>query len=177
MCCVSLRRTSKSYGRGLPSDFHQHGLQTLITTPAGQNWELVWVDLSVFLGDEWEIHAGRKLDGRWLIRVRFATVDLQTVNAILVHGLGMPSAPRKLHNAATYMSRADDCPVPIAHHDIVRIVEAIRTRSISDPFLALLELLEEPKVPWYWLRVRSASPDGGRPRGITLGHVRVLIVI
>jgi len=65
---------------------------------------------------------------RWrLVWVILATVDLQAVNAVLVYGLGIPSAPRRLHDVVTYMPRADDCPVPVTHHDIVRIIEAIRT--------------------------------------------------
>jgi len=85
------------------------------------------VDLSVQLGDEWEVHARQKLDARRFIRVFLATGDLQTVNPVLVYGLGMALAPRKHYDAPTYMPRSDDCPVPVAHHDIVRIIEAVRT--------------------------------------------------
>ena len=91
------------------------------------------------------------MDVRWIIRVSLATGDLQTVNAVLVYGLGKVLAPRRLHNVPTYMSRSDDCPVPVAHHDIVRIIETVRTRAVSDPLLALLELFEEPKVSRYWV--------------------------
>ena len=89
------------------------------------------------------------MDFWWLVRVILATVDPQTVNAVLVYGLWMPLAPRKLQKVATYMPGADDGPVPVAHHDIVPIIEAIRTRAISDSLLALLEFLEKPKVSWY----------------------------
>lgn len=89
------------------------------------------------------------MDIWWSVRVTLATVDLQTVNAVLVYGLGISSASRKLKSAATYMPGADDCPVPVAHHDIVSILEAIGTRAISDPLLALLELLKKPEVSWY----------------------------
>jgi len=125
------------------SDFHQDGLEAIVAIPVGENWELVWVDLSVYLGDEWEVHPRQELDVWVFVRITLATVDLQAVNAVLVHG----------------MSRADDCPVPVAHHDIVRIVEAVRTRAVSDALLALLELLEKPEVSRY------------------LGHACVLIVI
>ena len=98
-----------------------------MTGPIGQDRKFALVDLSVQLGDEWEIHARQKLDVRGIIRVFLATGDLQTVNAVLVYGLGMVLASRKLYNVPTYMSRSDDCPVPVAHHDIVRVIEAIRT--------------------------------------------------
>jgi len=127
----------------LSSDFHQHGLQAVVAIPVGQDWEFGWVDLSVHLGNEREVHPRQKLDIWWFVRVALATVDLQTVNAVLVYG----------------MSWADNCSVPFAHHDIVRIIEAIRTRAVSDALLALLELLEEPKVSRY------------------LGHACALIVI
>ena len=79
------------------------------------------------MGDEWEIHARHKSDSWRLIRVLVATGDLKAVNAVLVYSLRIPSAPRELHKVATYVSRADDCPVPVLHHDIVRIIETIRT--------------------------------------------------
>ena len=93
----------------------------------GKDWEFAWVDLSVQLGDEWEVHARQKLDLRGIIRVFLATGDLQTVNAVLVYGLGTALAPRKLHDIATYMPGSDNCPIPVAHHDIVRVIEAVRT--------------------------------------------------
>ena len=76
------------------------------------------------------------------------------------------------------MPRTNDRPIPVAHHDIVRIIEAVRTRAIPDPLLALLELFEELKVSWYWIRTRSAR---ARPKELgyfTLGwHMCDLIVI
>ena len=46
----------------------------------------------------------------------------------------------------TYVSWADDCAVPVAHHDIVSILETIRARAVADALLALLELLEQTEV-------------------------------
>ena len=50
------------------------------------------------------------------------------------------------------MSGANDCPVPVAHHDIVSILETIRAGAVADTLLALLELLEETEVTrdWKW---------------------------
>jgi len=93
------------------SDFHQQGLEALVTVPVGEDREFALVDLSVQLGDEWEVHARQKLDARGFIRVFLATGDLQTVNPVLVYS----------------MPRSDDCSVPVTHHDIVRIIEAVRT--------------------------------------------------
>ena len=47
----------------------------------------------------------------------------------------------------TYVSWADDCAVPVAHHDIVSILETIGARAVADALLALLELLEETEIP------------------------------
>ena len=47
------------------------------------------------------------------------------------------------------MPWADYCPVPVLHHDIVRIIEAIGTRAISDSLLTLLKFLEKPKISRY----------------------------
>lgn len=45
------------------------------------------------------------------------------------------------------MAGSDDSAVPVAHHDIVAVLEAIRARAIADALLALLELLEQAEVP------------------------------
>ena len=42
----------------------------------------------------------------------------------------------------------NDCAIPMAHHDIVSILETVRTRAISDTLLALLELFQETEIPW-----------------------------
>lgn len=52
-----------------------------------QDWEFLWVDLSVYLGNEREVHARQKIDSWWFLGITFATIDLEAVNAILVHGL------------------------------------------------------------------------------------------
>lgn len=117
----------------LPSDFHQNSFHAIVAIPVSQNREFAWVDLSVHLGDEWEIHPRQELDDWWFVGILLATVDLETVNAILVYS----------------MPRTNDRPIPVAHHDIVRIIEAVRTRAIPDPLLALLELFQELKVSWY----------------------------
>ena len=44
------------------------------------------------------------------------------------------------------MTGTDDCAGPIAHEDIVAILETVRARTITDTLLTLLELLEESEV-------------------------------
>jgi len=117
----------------LSSDFHQHSLQTVITVPISQHRKLGSIDLPGRLGDEWEVHPRQELDVWWPVGVTLAAIDLQTVNAILVYGV----------------SGTNNCPIPVAHHDIVSILEAIGTRAVSDPLLALLELLEKLEVSRY----------------------------
>ena len=48
---------------------------------------------------------------------------------------------------STYVSWADDCAVPVAHHDIVPILETVGARAVADALLALLELLKEAEIP------------------------------
>jgi len=45
----------------------------------------------------------------------------------------------------TYVSRTDDRSVPLFHEDVVSVCESVRASSISDPLLALLELLKQPE--------------------------------
>ena len=47
------------------------------------------------------------------------------------------------------MPWADDGAVPVAHHDIVSILETIRAGAIADALLDLLELLEQTEVAWH----------------------------
>lgn len=46
----------------------------------------------------------------------------------------------------THMSWTNNSAVPVAHHDIVRVLETVRARAVSDTLLALLELLEQAEV-------------------------------
>lgn len=76
------------------------------------------------------------------------------------------------------MPRTNNRPIPAAHHDIVRIIEAVRTRAIPDPLLALLELFEKLEVSWYWIRTWSARARVKESGCFTLGwHMCDLIVI
>jgi hypothetical protein len=53
------------------------------------------------------------------------------------------------------MSRANDCPIPVAHHDIVTIFQTVRARSIADAFLAFLELLKKAEISGNWTDKQS----------------------
>jgi hypothetical protein len=46
----------------------------------------------------------------------------------------------------THMARPNNSAIPVAHHDIVRVLEPVGARAIADPFLALLELFEQAEV-------------------------------
>ena len=49
-------------------------------------------------------------------------------------------------NKSAYMSRSNDCAVPVAHHDIVSVLETIRAGAIADALLAFLELFKQAEV-------------------------------
>lgn len=53
------------------------------------------------------------------------------------------------YNKMSYMSGANDCTIPVAHHDIVSILEAIRAGPVTDALLAFLELLKQTEVARY----------------------------
>ena len=46
------------------------------------------------------------------------------------------------------MPWADDGAVPVAHHDIVSILEAVGAGAVTDALLALFELFEQAEVSW-----------------------------
>ena len=70
-----------------PTNLDEHGLDARITIPARQHRQLGGIDLSVLLVDERKIHSRQEMDLGGIIGVRFATVDLEAVDAVLVDGL------------------------------------------------------------------------------------------
>lgn len=50
----------------------------------------------------------------------------------------------------TYMAWADDRAIPLAHHDIVSILQTVRAGPITDAFLTFLELLEKAEIAGNW---------------------------
>jgi hypothetical protein len=51
------------------------------------------------------------------------------------------------------MARANNGSIPIAHHDIIAILQAIRARAIADTFLALLEFFKEAEISRNWVHL------------------------
>lgn len=138
--------------------------------------QLGGVDPAIDLIDEWEVHARDELyDGR-LIWVVIAAGDLETVNTVLVDGLfgenivhgeqRYARSRKNEDNGYTNMSGANDCPVPVAHHDIVSILETIRAGAVANTLLALLELLEQTEVTRDW-QTGSAERLGTKANGRT----------
>lgn len=48
------------------------------------------------------------------------------------------------------MSWTENCAIPLAHHDIIAILETVRARAIADTFLTLLEFLQKAEITRYW---------------------------
>ena len=46
------------------------------------------------------------------------------------------------------MAWTNNCAVPVAHHDIVSILEAVGAGAVTDALLALFELFEQAEVSW-----------------------------
>lgn len=53
----------------------------------------------------------------------------------------------------THMPRPNNGAVPVAHQDIVRVLETVGARPVANALLALLELLEEAEVARHCPRV------------------------
>ena len=51
------------------------------------------------------------------------------------------------------MAGADDGAVPLAHEDVVAVLEAVGARAVADALLALLELFEQAEIAWYCPRI------------------------
>lgn len=124
----------------------------------GKNGKLGRVHLSVNLTDKGQIDTGGELDTGWLIWIVFATSNPQTVDSVLMDSLmneyegnvvngDSTDHDRPILQHATHMSWTDDCAVPVAHHDIVAILETVRARPVTNALLALLEFFEQPKIP------------------------------
>ena len=69
------------------------------------------------------------------------------------------------------MPWADDGAVPVAHHDIVSILEAVGAGAVTDALLALFELFEQAEVSWNcvgWMLAMLCTQYSSMSR--TLGH-------
>lgn len=54
--------------------------------------------------------------------------------------------------AGTYMTRSNNGSIPVAHEDIIAVLQPIRARAIADTFLTLLEFFKEAEISWNWAR-------------------------
>ena len=73
----------------LLSDFDKYRLNALASIPFSKYSEIVWIYISIQLVHEREIDARKETYDRWFIRVFFAALNLQTVDAVLMYGLIM----------------------------------------------------------------------------------------
>ena len=62
------------------------------------------------------------------------------------------------------MPRTDDGAIPVRHHDVVAIFQAVRAGSITDSLFALFKLFEEPEIAWHWKSDQSSGRDSGECR-------------
>lgn len=111
------------------SDFNEDILDAEIPRPTGENREFGWVDFTVLLIDEREVHARKELDVWSNIGVRWAACNLKTVDAVLVDCLRdcmtISLYQREEISKGTYVSWTNNSAVPVAHHDIVAILETV----------------------------------------------------
>ena len=139
-------------GVDLLSDFDKYRLNALASIPFSKYSEIVWIYISIQLVHEREIDARKETYDRWFIRVFFAALNLQTVDAVLMYTLHVPPLSRRSRRFRvldTYVSWPNDSTVPVRHHIVVAILQAVRARAITDTLLALLKLLEEAEIARY----------------------------
>lgn len=60
---------------------------------------------------------------------------------------------RGWHWAETYMAGANDGSIPVAHQDVIAILQAIGARPIADTFLALFEFFKEAEISRDWVEM------------------------
>lgn len=124
-----------------------------------ENSELMRVDFAIDLVHEGQVHAGHELNKGSLIGVRLAAHDLKAVYTILVHSLCRRYSENRDASTivrGTYVAGADDRAVPLAHHDIVSVLQTVRAGPIADAFLTFLELFEKEEIAGNW-RERKQS--------------------
>eukprot|EP00232_Nephroselmis_pyriformis_P025035 CAMPEP_0182853760 /NCGR_PEP_ID=MMETSP0034_2-20130328/873_1 /TAXON_ID=156128 /ORGANISM="Nephroselmis pyriformis, Strain CCMP717" /LENGTH=106 /DNA_ID=CAMNT_0024984541 /DNA_START=348 /DNA_END=668 /DNA_ORIENTATION=+ len=92
--------------------------------------EIARVHRPRLLVDAAHVHARGELDLRGLVGVALVAVQLQAVDAAIVHSVG----------------GADDSASPTAHEHIVAVLHAIADGSVADALLALLQLLQQAEV-------------------------------
>jgi hypothetical protein len=68
-------------------DFNKDSLDTIISVPMRQDWQLRPIDLAIQRIDKGQVNPRDELDSGRLIGVRVSTGYLETVNAIFVHCL------------------------------------------------------------------------------------------
>jgi len=110
------------------SDFDEDTLDAEVPRPAGKDREFGWVDFAVLLIDEREVHTREELDVRSNIGVRWSAGNLKTVDAVLVNCLRDCMGNQRPYikiSRGTYVSWTDNGAVPVAHHDIVAILETV----------------------------------------------------
>lgn len=109
-----------------PADIYQHSLDATITGPLTEDSELARVHFTIGLVDEWQVYSRGKLHLWCAIGVRLPTHDLQAVDTILVNGLQARSDMRFGESVwCAYVARTNDRAVPLTHHDIVSILQAV----------------------------------------------------
>ena len=70
-----------------PANLYEHRLNATVPIPMREYREFRRIDFAIDLADEWEIHSRNKLHERRLVGVVLPTYNLETVDAVLVHGL------------------------------------------------------------------------------------------
>jgi len=93
----------------LSPNLYQNSLEAIVPAPVSKDRDFAGINLAINLVHEWQIDSRYELYLGWLIRIRLATNDLQTVDTILMYG----------------MTWTDDSAVPLTHEDIIPILQTI----------------------------------------------------
>lgn len=60
----------------------------------------------------------------------------------------VPTSRLTTGGMGTYVAGSEDGGVPVGHHDVVIVSQAVAAGVIAEALLSLLELLQELKVTW-----------------------------
>jgi len=90
----------------LSSDLHKHGFDAGLSRPCWKDLQFVVINYPIRLVNKRQVDTRDELHVWSSIRIRWPACDLETVNAILVHG----------------MTWTDDGTIPVAHQDIIAVL-------------------------------------------------------
>ena len=123
--------------------------------PLGKNGALRRVHLAVLL-DARHIYPRLEANDGGPLRIIWAAMNLNTVDAVLVHrlqgkhSLKINTTRGEKGKAESYAVRPNNGSHPGGELNVVAPLKTIAHRPVADSFLALVELVQQSEVSWHY---------------------------